>query len=184
MESNSPSESCNEDQKQSRFALIRKQLYRPIGFITHSDVYEVVTWFVAALTIGLLLFCMSFAVWWGVIITGVLLCIEAAFVVYLKRKQPPAKRPEIALRLKFGKLEVGQPIGMQFEAFNTGDATAYKFGVHISCDWKNVGFDGILDYGIPKFEEAEPIRAKESKYVHPQWDYILERDEFIGLTNG
>ena len=53
-----------------------------------------------------------------------------------------AQRPDIVLDLKFGDLVVGQPIGMQFRAFNAGQVTAYNFGIHISVDWRPPRFDG------------------------------------------
>jgi len=95
-----------------------------------------------------------------------------------------SQRPDITLGLKFGVLEVGKPIPFEFEVFNAGKETAYNFGIHISCDWKPVGFDGVLDYGKPKHEAAEPIRPQARKYVHPQWFYPLQPHELFTLING
>jgi hypothetical protein len=96
-----------------------------------------------------------------------------------------AQRPDIALDLAFGPLIPGQPITMQFQAFNAGRTTAYNFGMHISCDWKDADFDGVLDYGTPKPAASEPIRPGKTRYVHPQWlDYLLQPLEFIRLQNG
>lgn len=91
----------------------------------------------------------------------------------------PTPCPEITVRLTLGDLAMNQPVGMQFEFHNTGDATAYKLGIAVCYKSFTVSpFDlgtfseslecGYLDKGV---SHTDKIPMGDKKFLNPLPEY-------------